>query len=282
MEIMTWADAFQFGRQLISQLNLGAEKKVTAPATTPPAEDNPESVLAARFTTVDEAVYCGNLKSLLSDADESAIDLLEVQMKPHQVEQFRLMILNMVNHTIRKDTQVSILDKVGKDTGQKKPITEMINLAFTEKDTRVIRLQSYAKKIMEAKTSTGPKGKITSGSKEKMAKAIVAKLLQEGSITEQSMSDIAKEKLSGAKRALADGSWDATTFVLLGDEHTAIHATNAGAATKARRINAALDAKVIAKQAELESWGFKAVFKNKWTFGFGFLVVSGLVYIFFF
>lgn len=283
MEIMTWADAFQFGRQLISQLNLGAEKKVPAPVATKPAEDKPESVLAARFTTVDEAVYCGNLKGLLSDTDESAIDLIETQMKSHQVEQFRLMILNMVNHPVRKDTMVPVLDKAGKDTGQKKPVTEMVDLAFTEKDTRVLRLQSYAKSILNSKNRSG---KTTLATMEKAAVAIVAKLLKEGSITEKSMSDIAKEKLSGAKRALSDGSYNGLAFVQLGDKYTAIQRTNAGEATKAKRISAALDAKLVAKKAELDQlkfkWpGFKGVFTNKWTYTFVLPVIIGFIYILF-
>lgn len=270
----SWADMFQIGRQLLAYLNMGGtEKKAPAPTTAKPAEDTPESVLAARFTSVDEAVYCGNLKSLLSGADESAIDLLETQMKSHQVEQFRLMILNMVNHPIPTEKMVPILDKAGKDTGTKKPVTEMIDPAFTERDSRVIRLQSYAKRIL---AGTGVSAQIV------LAKAIVAKLLKEGSITEKSMSDIGKEKLEGAKRALIDGTYDGIAFAQLGDEYTAIQATNASEVTKAKRISAALDAKLIAKQAELKNTSVKGVLSNKWTYAFILTVLSGLIYLLFF
>ncbi|MBP7811846.1 MAG: hypothetical protein KA054_03320 [Candidatus Moranbacteria bacterium] len=271
ISVASWVDVFQLGKQLLAYLNMGGEKK-PEPVATKPAEDKPESVLAARFTTVDEAVYCGNLKGLLSDTDESAIDLIETQMKSHQVEQFRLMILNMVNHPVRKDTMVPVLDKAGKDTGQKKPVTEMVDLAFTEKDTRVLRLQSYAKKIL-----TG----VGKAAQEDLAKAIVAKLLQEGSITEKSMSDIAREKLLGAKQAVSDGSYNGLAFVQLGDKYTAIQKTNAGEATKAKRISAALDAKLVAKKAELDTLGFKSMLTNKWTYAFVLPVIIGFIYILF-
>lgn len=286
--VASWVDIAQIFRSLMNYIR-GSVSKPTAetPETKKPAEDVPTNVVTARFTTADEAIYNGNLKGLLSDEDESAIDLLEAQMKSHQVEQFRLMILNMVNPDITKNRIEPILGKDGKPTGARKAVPYTVNHAFTVKDSRILRLQSYAEKILApvAKKNAGRAILMqapTPARKKTVAEAIVAKLLKEGSITEKSVSDIAGEKLEGVKQALADGAFDATTFILLGDEHRAIHATGASEATKARRINTALDAKVIAKQAELESWGLKAVFTNKWTRAYGLVVVSGLVYIFFF
>lgn len=274
MEVMSWADVYQIVRGLAARF-AGEEKKAPPTATTTAgAADVPANTLTAAFTTVDEAKYCGNLKGLLTTKEEWAIDLLEAQMtSSHQVEQFRLMILNMANPDTTVNRMEPMLGKDGKPTGAKKAVPHTVNHAFTKKDTRVLRLQSYAAKILAGADVAA---------QILIAQAIVTKLLKEGSITEKSVSDIGKEKFEGAKKALADGSWDATTFVLLGDEHTAIHRTKAGATKKARRINTALDAKVLAKQAELESWGFKGVFTNKWTYAYGLLVVSGLVYIFFF
>jgi hypothetical protein len=182
------------------------------------------------------------------------------------------MIINMVNPDVSANRMEPILDKAGKPTGAKKSVPYTVNHAFTAKDTRVLRLRLYAAKIT---------GGITPAKKKKAAAAIVAKLLQEGSITEKSVSDIGKEKLEGAKQALADGAFDAATFVLLGDEHRAIHATKAREATKARRINAALDAKLITKQAELEGLGVKGMFKSKWTYAYIIAISGGLVYILF-
>lgn len=271
--VASWVDVFQLLRQLLSHLSMGSEKKVPAPTATPPAEDMPTSVTAARFTTVDEAVYCGNLKGLLSDEDEGAIDLLEAEMVPHQVEQFRLMILNMVNHPVRKDTMVPILDKTGKDTGQKKPVTEMVDLAFTKKDSRVLRLRSYAKRILTGKNVAD---------QAVLAQAIVAKLLQEGSVTEKSMSDIAKEKFDHGKQAVSDGLYHGAAFAQLGDKYTDIQSNFVFTeATKEQMISVALDTKLVAKKSELDRLGFKSVFTNRWTHAFVCLVIIGLIYILF-
>ncbi len=273
ISMASWVDVFQLGKQLLSHLNMGAEKKVFTPTTAKPAEDMPESVLASRFTKVDEAVYCGNLKSRLSEANESAIDLLETQMKSHQVEQFRLMILNMVNHPIPTEKMVPILDKAGKDTGTKKPVTEMIDPAFTKNDSRVIRLRSYAKRILSGTDVSA---------QTVLAKAIVTKLLQEGSITEKSVSDIAKEKFDSGKQAVSDGLYHGVAFAQLGQAHTDIHSNFVlTEERKERMISETLDAKLVAKKAELDRLGFKSVFTNKWTYAFILPIVIGIIYILF-
>lgn len=95
------------------------------------------------------------------------------------------------------------------------------------------------------------------------------------------MSDIAREKLLGAKQAVSDGSYNGLAFVQLGDKYTAIQKTNAGEATKAKRISAALDAKLVAKKAELDTLGFKSMLTNKWTYAFVLPVIIGFIYILF-
>ncbi len=283
----SYADIAQIIKAGMSYLR-GPAKVTDAPAEVKkPEVDVPANTLTAAFTTVDEAVYCGNLKGLLAPENEGAIDLLEAQMKPHQVEQFRLMVLNMVNPDVSANRMEPILDKAGKPTGAKKSVPYTVNHAFTAKDSRVLRLQSYAGKILTPVAKKNATGAIlmqapTPARKKKVAEAIVTKLLKEGSITEKSVSDITKEKFDSGKQAVSDSLYHGVAFAQLGREYGNIRSNFVlTEASKEQMVSAAFNAKLVAKQAELDRLGFKGVLTNKWAYAFVIPVGMGIIYILF-
>ena len=146
----SWVDVFQLGRQLLSHLNLGAEKKAPMPATTSPTEDISKNVSDSRKSKADEGEFGRVLQMLKTIDPENFLEIKSLMssigaMSKYFADDFRVFILNVPNRMDEIKKTIKSPPAQGKGPGATKEISWVRNFTFTSRDARIQMLQFIAR-----------------------------------------------------------------------------------------------------------------------------------------